>query len=359
MNKPRHRFSADGTPLAAAKTPEAQGSLFTFGEPVPVLTQYDLYYTGLSSYGETYFEPPVDMDMLAKLYRATAHHGSALQVKRNLLKKFFIPHPLLNRQQFEMLAQDFLIFGNCYLETLRSKLGSLLALRPAQARHVRVGVNFQTYYWQVPYSWASPDAGLHAFAPGSVAHLKQSDINQEVYGVPDYIGALQSVLLNESATLFRRRYYENGSHAGFILYMRGADQNKEDVDAIRQSLRDTKGVGNFKNLFVHSPNGEKDGLQLIPVSDVKAGDDFSALKNTSRDDQLAGHRVPPQLLGIVPSNNGGFGDTGTASRVFIDNEIMPLMETFRELNDLLGAEVIQFRDVELNVPVGQSSRRRD
>jgi capsid portal protein len=27
----------------------------------------------------------------------------------------------------------------------------------------------------------------------------------------------------------------------------------------------------------------------------------------SRDGVLAAHRIPPQLLGIVPSNTGGFG----------------------------------------------------
>ncbi|WP_275662400.1 hypothetical protein [Laribacter hongkongensis] len=30
--------------------------------------------------------------------------------------------------------------------------------------------------------------------------------------------ALNSAWLNESATLYHRRYYSNGSHAGFILY---------------------------------------------------------------------------------------------------------------------------------------------
>jgi capsid portal protein len=54
----------------------------------------------------------------------------------------------------------------------------------------------------------------------------EPDINQEVYGLPEYLGALHAAWLNESATLFRRRYYENGSHAGFILYMTDAAQSQ-------------------------------------------------------------------------------------------------------------------------------------
>jgi capsid portal protein len=36
------------------------------------------------------------------------------------------------------------------------------------------------------------------------------------YGLPEWVNALQSTLLNESATLFGRKYYDNGNHAGFI-----------------------------------------------------------------------------------------------------------------------------------------------
>lgn len=133
----------------------------------------------------------------------------------------------------------------------------------------------------------------------------EPDINQEVYGLPEYLGALHAAWLNESATLFRRKYYENGSHAGFILYMTDPAQNEADVTAMRQALKDSKGPGNFHKLFMYAPNGKKDGIQLIPVSEVAAKDEFFNIMNVTRDDMLAAHRVPPQLLGVVPSNMGG------------------------------------------------------
>jgi len=49
--------------------------------------------------------------------------------------------------------------------------------------------------------------------------------------------------LNESATLFRRKYYLNGSHAGFILYMTNTAQNEADITNLRQALKDSKGPG--------------------------------------------------------------------------------------------------------------------
>jgi hypothetical protein len=67
------------------------------------------------------------------------------------------------------------------------------------------------------------------------------------------IPALQSALLNESATLFRRKYYNNGSHAGFIIYMTDTAQNETDVSALRSALKSAKGPGNFRSLFMYAP----------------------------------------------------------------------------------------------------------
>ena len=119
-------------------------------------------------------------------------------------------------------------------------------------------------------------------------------------------------------------------------------QQEADIDALRKALRESKGVGNFRNLFYYSPNGKKDGIQLIPISEVAAKDEFFNIKNVTRDDVLAAHRVPPQLMGIVPNNTGGFGDVEKAATVFYRNEILPLQTRLKEINTLLKTEVIRF-----------------
>ena len=53
--------------------------------------------------------------------------------------------------------------------------------------------------------------------------------------------AVQAALLNESATLFPRKYYTNGSHADFILYLSDSQVNEDDVKGLRQALKDSRG----------------------------------------------------------------------------------------------------------------------
>ncbi|MBM7423803.1 phage portal protein [Spongiibacter marinus] len=324
--------------MATAKSKPAKKQkteVFTFGDAEPVLAARDILGYTESWFSGKWYEPPVSVNGLAKTYRANPHHSSAIQVKKNVLVKTFRPHPLLSRQEFEKFVLDDLVFGNAYLERETSRLGTPIRLRHSLSKYTRRGKD-DTY-------WFIHDAGNpHEFLAGSVFHLLQPDINQEIYGVPEYMSSLQSAWLNESATIFRRRYYDNGSHAGFILYMTDASQNGEDVDAIRKAMKESKGPGNFKNLFMYAPNGKKDGMQIIPISEVSAKDEFFNIKNVTRDDLMAGHRVPPQLMGVIPTNTSGLSDPAVAARVFAANEIEPSQERYRQLNDWLGEEVITF-----------------
>lgn len=319
----------------------ASAQAFSFGDPEAVLDRREIIdYLECPQAGKWY-EPPISMDGLARSSRASVHHASAMIVKRNILVSCFEPNPILSRSDFGAWAHEFLIFGNAYLERRDSRMGTPLALKPTKAKYTRRGIDLERYFF-VP-KWNEDQE----FKRGSIFHLLEPDINQDIYGLPEYIPALHSAWLNESATLFRRKYYKNGSHAGFILYMTDAAQQQSDVDALRTALKDSKGPGNFRNLFMYAPNGKKDGIQLIPVSEVAAKDEFVGIKNVTRDDQLAAHRVPPQLMGIIPNNTGGFGDVEKAAAVFAANEITPLQERMKEVNDWLGVEVIRFRPYEL------------
>ena len=264
------------------------------------------------------------------------HHSSAIYVKRNLLLSAFQPTRYLSVAEFEAFAMDYLTFGQAYLECETALSGKLLRTKHTPALFTRRGVEEGKF-------WFAPLNGQAFQFERPVVAMKATDVRQEIYGIPEYLSALHAVQLNRSATLFRRKYYDNGSHAGFILYMTDLAQNPDDVDNLRKALKGAKGPGNFRNLFMYAPSGKKDGLQLIPISEVAAKDDFASIKNASRDDILAAHRVPPQLLGMIPTNAGGFGDVGKARDVFKENEIEPLIVRMTGLNDALGAKAFCFK----------------
>ncbi|WP_055128233.1 phage portal protein [Pseudomonas mediterranea] len=314
--------------------------VFTFGEPTPVLGGREMFDYLECWFNGRWYEPPLSFHGLARSVGASVHLHSGLMFKRNLLSKTFVPHPMFSRAAFEQFALDFLCLGNAYLERRRSVLGDAWLLVPPLAKYMRVGPEGRFYQVQ---GWKEE----HAFEPGSIFHLREADLHQEIYGLPEWISALQSALLNEAATLFRRKYYENGSHAGFILYMTDAAQTEADIDALRKALKESKGPGNFRNLFVYSPTGKKDGIQLIPVSEVAAKDEFNSIKNQTRDDVLASLRIPPQLMGIVPQNAGGFGSIREAAQIYAANELEPIQTRMMQLNDRFGEKLVRFKSYEI------------
>ena len=253
--------------------------------------------------------------------------------------RFFEPTRWLSRRDFSELALNLLALGNGYLERVDNLAGRPMTLRHTPAIYVRRGKNDE-------YFWCENWRETSAFRPGSIVHLLETDLTQELYGLPEWISALQAGLLNEAATVFRRRYYLNGSHAGYILYISEATFDNADAEALEDALSQSKGPGNFKNLLLHLPGGKEKGVQVIPVGEAAAKDEFLGIKNTTRDDVLAAHRVPPVLLGVVPQNTGGFGDVAKAADVFHFAEIEPLQQLMLQVNDQVGVEAVRFRPYE-------------
>ena len=314
---------------------------FSFGDPVPVTDARGwLDYIECAPM-DRWYEPPISPTGLAKALRSAVHHESAVHVKVNVLTSCFEPTKLLSRQAFKQLALDYVVMANGYLEQVQNGFQRTKTYRPSLAKYTRRGLDLESFWFTQSY--------LKAYEfKNNVYQIRQVDVDQEIYGVPTYMASLQSALLNENATLFRRKYYLNGSHAGFILYVNDAAQKQEDIDAMREALKEAKGVGNFRNLFMYSPNGKKDGVQVIPISEVAAKDEFASIKDVTAQDQLAAHRIPPALMGIVPKGSSAFGSIEQAIAAFGRNEIRPLMADFEMFNEESGDEIIRFNPYQID-----------
>lgn len=241
-------------------------------------------------------------------------------------------------------ALDFMVFGEAYFQRLTNVIGQVLELRHLPAINMRRKVDGG-------FVMLLPNGRELEFTADEIEHVMDYDVEQDVYGVPDYLGGMHSLLLNESATLFRRRYFNNGAHAGFIFYTNDPDLTEEDEDNLRRQIESSKGVGNFRSMFVNIPNGTEKAIQLIPVGDVATKDEFEKIKNITRADVIAAWRMNPALAGIMPENVGGFGDIEKIDRVYTNNEIRPIAQLFLQINDTLrGDRRIGWRDA---VAVGQ------
>lgn len=260
--------------------------------------------------------------------RANAHHGAIPKFKRNLLLREFIASAGCSTETMGRAGLDYMVFGEAYFYNDTNAFGQVLELQHLPAINMRVKVDGG-------YVMLLPDNKEMEFEAHEISHVLDYDVEQNIYGIPDYLGGLQALLLNEAATLFRRRYYSNGAHAGYIFYTNDPDLTEEDEDELRAQISASKGVGNFRSMFVNIPNGKENAIQIIPVGDFQAKDELEKVKNITRNDVIAAWRMNPALAGIIPENTGGFGDIEKIDRVYTSNEIRPICQLFDQLNDRL------------------------
>lgn len=323
---------------ATLDAPEGAMS-FAFGSPESVIDRREIFDMFEVAHNGRWYEPPISLAGLGRAYRMAPHHQSAILLKRNLLAASFVPSALFPKAEFTRWALDWLVMANGYLEQVQDRAGRPAALRCSLAAYTRRGIQPGQFYW-VPRAFTFSDAV--EYPAGAIHHLAEPDPMQEIYGMPEYLSALQSGLLNESATLFRRKYYLNGSHAGYILAITDEGLSQADSEAIRQAMRDSRGPGNFRNFFLHLPKGKEGSVKIHPIATVGANDEFLNIKNVTAEDLLAAHRVPPQLIGMVPKSTAGFGNVKDAAAMFYEMEIVPIQERMREVNAWLGVEAVRF-----------------
>jgi capsid portal protein len=222
---------------AGAPGGENATRVFSFGDPESVLDRRDLAQFYEIWHNGRWYEPPLPMGRLAQVFNVSPYHRSAVALKVNMLVTQMIPSRWLDLDGFERFAQDFVQMGNGYLQAVPNNAGRIAQAAYMPAVHTRAGVEPGAFWW------IDCVRGQEVrYAPGTVFQLQQPDVAQEIYGLPEWLAALQSALLSENATLFRRRYYKNGNHAGYIFYLSEPLADKQTSDDLADKLASSKGL---------------------------------------------------------------------------------------------------------------------
>mgnify|MGYP000374132388 CR=1 FL=1 len=317
-----------------AKSAPKNVDTFSFGDPEPCLDNRMTDYVGVFADTNGIYAPPVSLPGLYKLLHVNAQHGPILYFKRNMILKWFKPSPILSRRTFKKFTFDYCWSANAYLQIIENVFGQVIKLRHLPSMSMR--------YTKEPgvYAQIKSDGSILRFKKGEVIQLKEYDPAQGIYGMVQYYGGIQSALLNEDATLFRRKYYKNGAHMGFIFSMADPNLNGEDEAALQKAISESKGVGNFRSLFINNKSGKVDAekaIKITPVGDISTKDEFERIKKITLNDMLSMHRAQEALSGQSSGDSPGFGDLDKITRAYYNNEVVPLQQDMMEINEYLPA----------------------
>ncbi|WP_299002332.1 phage portal protein [uncultured Shewanella sp.] len=320
--------------VRAGDTPNYRNSMidFALGDPEPCLDNRMTEYVGIWADMDGIYEPPISLNGLINLLSVNAQHGPILYFKANMIAKWFKPNSLLNYRAFKRVAFDFAWSANAYLQVITNPFNQVIQLKHLPAVTMRYTTQSGVY------AQLQKNGNKVFFNPGEIIHIKEYHPKQGIYGVPQYYGGIQSALLNEDATLFRRRYFKNGSHMGFVFSMADPFITHDDEKKLRDAILQSRGVGNFRSLFLNnrSPKGDAEKtVKITPVGDIATKDEFERIKKITTNDMLSMHRAQEALSGQSSGDSPGFGDLDKITRAYYNNEVVPLQNDMRTINDYL------------------------
>lgn len=317
-----------------AQKPAQQPKTFSVGLPIPgdrssiFIGPPEMVLTSGTDYQDVWYDndydhwtPPISRLALARLANANAQHGGVLYARKNMITSSYVGGGL-TRKQLEAMTFDLLTFGDVPLLKVRNGWGQVVRLQPLPSMYMRIRRSDEFVILQ--------KGEPLVYSPDDIIFLSRYDPQQQIYGLPDYIGGINSALLNSEATIFRRRYYNNGAHMGGILYTTDPNLSDEVEAEIKKKIEGTKGLGNFRNMFINIPGGDKEGVKFIPVGDISAKDEFASVKNISAQDVLTAHRFPAGLAGIIPQNTAGLGDPIKSRETYRQDEVIPVQRMLAE-----------------------------
>ena len=306
-----------------APEPRAENkmSVISFGGIEEITSPLDYVKTNYDTYND-YYIPPIDRQALSKIANIAAYHGAVLRARTTMVAGGFVSGGGMSQSQMRATALNLLMFGDVALLKVRNAFGAINRLQPLPSMYLRRRKNGKFVLLQ--------RGGNITYSPDDIIFITQYDPEQQIYGIPDYLGGLQSAMLNFEATRFRQKYYKNGAHLGYILYATDPDMSPELEIEIRKKIEESKGAGNFRSMFINIPNGKAEGVKIIPVGDTGAKDEFVNIKNISAQDQLVAHRFPAGLAGIIPQNSTGLGDPLKYREAYRQDEIIPMQNFIAE-----------------------------
>ncbi|WP_140920178.1 phage portal protein [Limnobaculum xujianqingii] len=292
-------------------------SIITFGKPEPILTTgtdyQEIQYDGDSDH----YTLPIDRLALAQLVNLNSQHGGVTYARRNMIASDYTGGGMTHEEMKNAMF-DYLVFGDVAFLKIRNGWDDVIGLLPLPSLYLRVrkDKSFLVLQNGEPLVYSRHD----------VIFMRQYDPQQQIYGLPDYISGIHAALLNSEATLFRRKYYHNGAHMGFILYATDPNISDEVETEIKSKIEASKGVGNFQNLFINIPDGQADGVKIMPVGDITAKDEFSGVKNISAQDVFTAHRFPAGLSGIIPGAGVTMPDPEKTRSTYRRDEVIPVQK---------------------------------
>lgn len=298
-----------------------------WGDPESALEANRMELTERSqlAHNGEYYEPSLPFDGLARLRRINPHHAPLPEFVASWVVRYLKPHPMITRSTLKKMLIDYETTANGFLKVVCDGWKKPHHLEYQPTIITRKAADAVTFGYLKPES-----REFIKYKQGEIIHHAQHETIQQIYGVPYWIGAMQSIMLGEDVRIFPRLFFNNGGSTGDLVITSGLFSGEQK--GVEDTLEKTKGSGRFKRMLFQFARGKIDEMiKVIPYSTGSDKIDFSKLANLSSDDVLDAWGIRAELVGMTPDTPGGSGDLDKLKQMWHEGGIIPRQQALQDL----------------------------
>ncbi|MCK4825835.1 phage portal protein, partial [bacterium] len=179
------------------------------------------------------------------------------------------------------------------------------------------------------------------------------------YGMPDYMPALGAMALDRNAVIFNNSFFSNGGMLGMILFMKGIELNNESRLELKNMVQGNfTGVDNAHRMAIIDGLSPDSDWKIEKVMESVRDMSFYQLRKFNRDEILAAHHVPPEMIHVAEAGRLGESKDGyNQMKFFKIFEIDPSQRRHENIwNKLFRDELgvtkwkIKFKELDIRDP---------
>lgn len=326
--------------------------------------------------------PPIPMGQILDLTYSNAFHTQCIALKADMAcgldydapgaVRTFLEKASGGRPFLELLHDvvfDWECMGNGYLEIARDRKGRIGELFHVHAQTVypRIDDRRLAGYVQFPglgspvrfAPWGSTRGGEN-----ELFHLKRYTPLSTWWGLPEWVAALEALRLDQEKKTFYASFFRNYAVPSLAVILTGAEFDAEAEKKITEGFRSLKGAENAnRTLLLSVPFEDATVTFERLMSDLKDLP-FDKLSQSSREEILAAHGVPPRLVGIVTAGQLGGGSEMEGQMLsFVEMKIKPRAAYLEKrvkllLRDAGLPEEFALRTIAPSIPEAQARAER-
>ena len=174
-----------------------------------------------------------------------------------------------------------------------------------------------------------------------VLQFKDYEPTFQVYGLPDYIAALEHIAVDYEIGKWNHTKFKNGFQPSAIGEINGDMGEEEAKKLVREAQKKFVGDGNNGKIMFIVKNGDTSSANVQIIKDDQEGS-WIDLQRITDQNIVTAHRWQPSLSGLVSS--GKMNNTGSEIRIAYD---LAMTTVIKDTSDLLlnGIRGILFKEL--------------